>query len=145
MIALPTTRRTAVDRWIASLNPMLDVVQARIQQLGLGAPRINVGPRFVKSDEEAADRIRTGATWHINGKHTGFTVDFLINGIRIRAWNGRERSIEMWATGKITEGSLTRDLKLALDGAGLTHIHQSHELGVTLFPKPLPAAETPTP
>lgn len=128
----PSGRRATADRWIASLQPMFDVIVTRTRKLKLGAPRLEVGPTYIT--KESGDRIRKGAVWFIGGKNTGFHVDFLPAGIHIEAWQGKERHASVWISGKVTEATLRKDLNVVLIAAGLPDLARTEEVRRHLFP-----------
>lgn len=134
----PSGRRATVDRWIASLQPMFDVITFKTQSLRLGEPRLTSGPTLMKKDFFSAgsggDRIRKGAVWFIGGKNVGFHVDFLASGIHIEAWQSKERHASVWISGKVSESSLKKDLTIVLAAAGLTDLARTNEVRKQLFP-----------
>lgn len=131
------TRRAKAARWIASLNPLLQVFNAKVDQLGLGEPRLNNGPAFLpgkRFEDLAGDRIRRGAVWFVGGRNCGFHVDFCANGqTHIEAWTGGDRRSSTWICGSVTEGSLKRDLTVCLVAAGLTDLARTEEVRANLF------------
>lgn len=141
MIPRPSSRRAAIDRWIVSLNPMFEVIQARVRQLGIGEPRLQVGPTMIHSSRDDSS-IRRGAVWFVDGKNTGFHVDFKADGVGIQAWCGGERRASLWVAGKVTEGTLKRDLKTVLAAAGLSDLSKSQEVRDDIFRRPQPVAES---
>lgn len=137
MIRAPlSVRRALVDRWISSLRPLCTVINRRIDALGLGDPRVNVGPVYMDGYkfDDRQDRIRRGAVWFVDGVNTGFHVDFQSGKTVYEAWSG-DRRVSIAVTGKTSEATLDRDLRAALLTAGLDHIAhltaREHVLPVT--------------
>lgn len=129
MISRSSARRTAVDRWIASLNPMFQVIQKKMLALKLGEPRLSYGPTsMIKDNGPGPDTIRRGAIWFLSGTQAGFHVDFHKHGLQIEAWSGKDRRVCVWAAGEYTEQSLKKDLTLALAAAGLTDLARTTEV-----------------
>lgn len=131
------TRRAKNLRWVASLNPLFDVISFKANQLGLNAPRGDIGPTLMPRKnfvDQAGDRIRRGAVWFIGERSCGFRVDFCDSGkIHIEAWTGGERTTSTWISGKVTEASLKRDLTVCLVAAGLTDLARTEEVRAQLF------------
>ncbi len=129
MIRTRAARKALVDRWIASLSPLTAVIATRVGALGLGEPRVNVGPLYMDPArfDDRRDRIRRGAVWFVGGVNTGFHVDFLSGETHYEAWTG-ERRVSISVRGKITEATLDRDLRAALLTAGLNHVHVTQEV-----------------
>jgi len=124
-------------RWIIALNPYLDVVNAKTAKLGLGEPRLQVGPAYLpreRFEDSGGDRIRKGAVWFVGGRNCGFHVDFCANGYtHIEAWVGGDRRISSWISGSSTENSLKKDLGVCLAAAGLTDLARTEEVRTQLF------------
>ena len=135
MIPSPSSRRAAIDRWVASLNPMFVVIQARVKAMKLGDPALEVGPSFIKKASAfEADKVRRGAVWWVPGTgNVGFHVDFMQGGVRIEAWTGRERRVSAWIAGKVTDDGLKKDLGVVLVCAGLTDLARTEEVRNSLF------------
>lgn len=135
MIPSPSSRRAMVDRWIVSLRPLFTIVAAGAAGLGLGTPTLEVGPSFLKkSNAFDADRVRRGSVWWIKGVgNVGFHVDFSKGGVRIEAWTGKDRHASVWISGKITEDTLARDLKVVLIAAGLTDMVRTEKVRASLM------------
>lgn len=131
------TRRAKAVRWIITLNPMLVVIDTKMSKIGLGEPRLAVGPAWMPREhfeDHAGDRIRKGAVWFVTGRNCGFHVDFCANGqMHIEAWVGADRRISSWISGSITESSLKKDLTLCLAAAGLTDLARTEEVRAALF------------
>lgn len=131
------SRRAKAVRWIISLNPLLEVINAKTARLGLGEPRLNTGPTWLPRDhfeDNGGDRIRKGAVWFVGGRNCGFHVDFCDNGLmHIEAWVGGDRRISTWISGSVTHESLKRDLGLCLAAAGLTDLARTEEVRAQLF------------
>lgn len=149
MIPSPSSRRAAVDRWIASLNPFFAVITTRAKNLKLGEPDLQVGPAFIKKTSAFdPDKIRAGAVWWVNGTgNVGFHVDFHKGGTRIEAWTGKSRRGTLWIAGKLTEDCLKKDLKVVMVSAGLTDLARTEEVRNSLFsaryPQGKPALDQP--
>ncbi len=135
MTARPPSRRTAIDRWIIGLTPLFAVVTERTEALCLGEPSASFGPSLMGKHlfDGRGDRIRKGAVWWIEGKNCGFHVDFLRQGIRVEAWIGTERRVSADLVGKVSEASLTRDLTVCMEAAGLTDLARTDEVRRQLF------------
>lgn len=131
------TRRSKAVRWIISLNPMLCVIETKMAKIGLGQPRLEVGPSLMLREhfeDHAGDRIRKGAVWFVTGRNCGFHVDFCANGqMHIEAWVGADRRISSWISGSVSEASLKKDLTLCLAAAGLTDLARTEEVRAALF------------
>lgn len=131
------TRRARNARWAASLNPLFAVITFKADQLGLNAPRGDVGPTLLPGKhfvDQAGDRIRRGSVWFIGDRSCGFHVDFCTTGkIHIEAWTGGERTTSTWIAGKVSETSLKRDLTVCLVAAGLTDLARTEEVRAQLF------------
>lgn len=131
------TRRAKAVRWTISLNPLICVIENKTKKVGLGEPRLSVGPSWMPRrhfDDYAGDRIRKGAVWFVTGRNCGFHVDFCANGqLHIEAWVGADRRISSWISGSVTERSLKRDLGLCLAAAGLTDLARTEEVRAGLF------------
>lgn len=131
------SRRARASRWIATLNPLLKVINYKASCIGLGEPRLSTGPAFLPRkhfDDQAGDRIRRGAVWWVGGRNCGFHVDFCSNGqTHIEAWTGGERKTSTWISGSVTEASLKRDLTVCLVAAGLTDLARTEEVRDQLF------------
>jgi len=130
-------RRAKALRWVASLSPMFDVISMKIPMLGLGEPRLEVGPTLLPREhfeDQGGDRIRRGAVWFVGGRNCGFHVDFCSNGsTHIEAWTGGDRKTSTWITGDVTEISLKRDLTVCLVAAGLTDLARTEDVRAQLF------------
>ncbi len=117
-----STRRARIDRWIARLTPLCEVINERVATLGLGMPDMQVGPLYVeRAPKESTDCIRRGADWFIKGHNTGFHVDFSPAMTTYEAWTAERRGT-IAAKGKTTAATLDRDLRAALLTAGLNHL-----------------------
>lgn len=131
------TRRAKAVRWIIALNPMLNVIDTKMGKVGLGEPRLAVGPAWMPREhfeDNAGDRIRKGAVWFVTGRNCGFHVDFCAGGqLHIEAWVGADRRISSWISGSVTESSLKKDLTLCLAAAGLTDLARTEEVRAALF------------
>jgi len=132
---IPSSKRVRVDRWIASLTPLFDIINEKIQLLHLGSPDASVGPAFMRKElfDDGGDRIRKGAVWWVQGKNCGFHVDFFAGGIEIAAWTGRDRRTSTWISGKVTEPTLRRDLTVCFVAAGLTDLARTEQVRADLF------------
>lgn len=129
MISRPSARRTRIDRWIVSLNPMFEVITTKVRNLKLGEPRLQYGPTFMAKDTTTQpERIRRGAVWFLGGTQTGFHVDFMTNGLHIEAWSGKDRRVSVWVAGDYTEATLKKDLTLVLAASGLTDLARTSEV-----------------
>lgn len=128
-------RRAKADRWIASLNPLFDVINSRIMAAKFGQPGLNVGPTFMAGDrfDDGRDRIRRGAVWWIKGQNCGFHVDFSFAGIEIEAWTGKDRRSTTWISGKVSEVTLKKDLTVCMVAAGLTDLARTEHVRGQLF------------
>lgn len=121
-MSVSSARRASIDRWIIGLTPLVNLVSASIASLGLGEPRVSVGPSFMGKHlfDAGGDRIRKGAVWWINGMNCGFHVDFLRQGLIIESWTGNKK---IRAVHRATEqSSLAHDLRLCLDLSGLAEL-----------------------
>jgi hypothetical protein len=131
------TRRAKAVRWIITLNPLIEVINAKTVRLGLGEPRLQTGPALLPREhfeDMAGDRIRKGAVWFVGGRNCGFHVDFCDNGqMHIEAWIGAERRISTWISGSVTSESLRKDLGVCLAAAGLTDLARTEEVRAQLF------------
>lgn len=132
---VPQNRRGQIDRWIVGLSPLLDVIKYKIEKLRLGAPAMDFGPTYLPKDipEFGPEKIRRGATWYHNGVRSGFHVDFLHAGLRIKAYTGKDRDVTAWIHGKVTEASLKKDLGVCLVAAGLTDLARTEQVRDELF------------
>lgn len=130
-------RRARVTRWVTSLTPLINVIGFKAQHLGLGEPRLEVGPSFLprsQFEDQAGDRIRKGAVWFVSGRNCGFHVDFCESGrTHIEAWTGGDRSTSTWIAGSVTEASLKKDLSVCLVAAGLTDLARTDQVRAELF------------
>lgn len=111
-----SARRTAIDRWIISLNPLLSVITKRIRTVGETA--IEIGPAFIDGHGMTKDRIRRGAVWPERSNNKGFHVDFGTDGIIYKAWVA-ERHASLEVAGKATEATVERDLRGIFNLVGL--------------------------
>ncbi len=105
------SRRTLIDRWIASLTPLCEVINRRANAIGV--PAVNVGPTPI-----GPDRIRRGAVWFVDGQNVGFHVDFLKHGAEFSAW-APDRRITLSTHGKLTQALVERDLAVVTEAVGL--------------------------
>lgn len=132
-----TTRRAKAVRWIINLNPLICVIDTKMQKVGLGEPRLEVGPCWMPREhfeDTGGDRVRKGAVWFVTGRNCGFHVDFCSNGqLHIEAWVGADRRISSWISGAVTENSLKKDLGLCMAAAGLTDLARTEEVRAALF------------
>lgn len=117
---------------------MFVVIQKKVTGLKLGEPQLSFGPMSMvtSAPEPGLDKIRRGAVWFISGTQSGFHVDFHKNGLHIEAWSGKDRRVGIWVAGEYTEGSLRKDLTLALVAAGLTELARTTEVRDILTGKP---------
>jgi hypothetical protein len=131
------TRRAKAVRWIISLNPMLGVIDKKMEKVGLGKPRLEVGPSWMPREhfeDSGGDRIRKGAVWFVTGRNCGFHVDFCSNGqLHIEAWVGADRRVSSWISGAVSETSLKKDLGLCMAAAGLTDLARTEDVRAALF------------
>lgn len=122
---------------MAALNPMFCVIATKCARLGLGDPRLEVGPTFMPREhfeDMAGNRIRKGAVWFVGGRNCGFHVDFCSNGqTHIEAWTGGDRRTSTWISGDVSEMSLKKDLTVCLVAAGLTDLARTEEVRAQLF------------
>lgn len=118
------------------MNPFFEVINVKISCLGLGAPRLEVGPTLMPAahfDDCGGDRIRRGAVWFVGGRNCGFHVDFCASSMHIEAWTGGDRRTSTWITGDVSELSLKKDLTVCLVAAGLTGLARTEEVRDQLF------------
>lgn len=130
------TRRARATRWVASLTPLTNVVAETMTSLGLGKPRLEVGPTYMprkQFEDCGGDRIRRGAVWFVEGRNCGFHVDFCMDRIHIEAWTGSSRRTSTWIVGNVSELSLKQDLTVSLVAAGLTDLARTEEVRANLF------------
>lgn len=124
-------------RWIISLNPFMDIINSKMNKLGLGKPRLEVGPSWMpreRFEDSGGDRVRKGAVWFVGGRNCGFHVDFCASGqLHIEAWIGGDRRISTWISGDVTETTLKKDLGVCLAAAGLTDLARTEEVRDHLF------------
>lgn len=125
------SNRAKVDRWIAKLTPMFEVITSRINMLNLGQAH-GLGPLVIRSGSKV-ERIRKGAVWFVSGKNCGFHVDFCSGGVEIEAWTGSDRRSRLWISGKVTEVGLKKDLTVLLVAAGLTDLARTEQVRENLF------------
>ena len=131
-------RRARADQWIITLNPLIKVITAKVAKLGLGEPRLAVGPTYLPRryfEDLAGDRIRKGAVWFIKGHgNCGFHVDFCANAMtHIEGWISAERRISSWISGQVSETSLKKDLTLCVAAAGLLDLARTEEVRANLI------------
>lgn len=126
-----------MTRWVSALTPLITVIGLKAEQLGLGKPRLEVGPCFLprnQFEDQAGDRIRKGAVWFVGGRNCGFHVDFCESSrTHIEAWTGGDRRTSTWIAGSVTEISLKRDLSVCLVAAGLTDLARTEHVRADLF------------
>lgn len=131
------TRRAKAVRWIISLNPMMSVIEKKMEKVGLGEPRLEVGPSWMPREyfeDSGGDRIRKGAVWFVTGRNCGFHVDFCATGqLHIEAWVGADRRVSSWISGAVSETSLKKDLGLCMAAAGLTDLARTEDVRAALF------------
>lgn len=131
------TRRAKAVRWIITLNPLICVIETKMDKVGLGEPRLEVGPCWMPREhftDSGGDRIRKGAVWFVTGRNCGFHVDFCVNGqLHIEAWIGADRRTSSWISGAVSESSLNKDLGMCLAAAGLTDLARTEEVRAALF------------
>jgi len=119
----PSSRRATADQikdWIATQRPLVEVVDAIIPALGLGEPRIVVGPKFYPRESGLLPaHLRRGAVWFVGRPvtNTGFRVEFYGPRLRISAW-GQNRTCTIDST-DVEPGSFAKDLWVALQVARL--------------------------
>lgn len=128
-MSVTSARRTAIDRWIIGLTPLVNAVASVVSGLSVGEPRVSIGPAFMGKHlfDGGGDRIRKGAVWWIKDLgNCGFHVDFLKpGGVIIESWTGRESQIRAAFGSPLTPVALARSLGDCLSLSGLADLNSS--------------------
>lgn len=136
-----------IEAWIDRQRPLIAVADAAVTACGLGEPRLQVGPRFLRRDGDAPAHLRRGAVWFVpwegGMRNIGFRVDLYGVGYRVRCW-GPLRTVsvdsrvvssvalanDLWASLVSADVAQTSELPHVKDGHG--GIYQVCRLGCDL-------------